>query len=369
MIPPQVTLTTSCYNLKRFHSGCRSLHDNIESFDILLKLNCYLVIYGDSTTIPILRERRGSFGFDQITVYVQREYEELEIAKWVPKVRENRNHYWPTRDARTCVESHLMCCSKILFLQETLQSNPFNHDRFGWIDGNLCIGHYLNMKICEEYTPGKLLQAIEYTKPDKFHIQILNVLDKEYKAPHKKREMYEQYRWVVCGCFFTFGQSVGQRVLERLREVFETTTEQGYGHGEEMFFLEILDEFYDDIERSYGDYGQIINNWKTPTHNIYYIYELILKNYYNRGYYREAADCAAALMRSFHTHSVALEYWMYMHILEIWYDSTVRHCPEKQAICSNRIREICKTDVLLQAEYKKRVEYFDAMFRISICEL
>jgi hypothetical protein len=133
--------------------------------------------------------------------------------------------------------------------------------------------------------------------------------------------------------------------------------------------LEILDEFYDDIERSYGDYGQIINNWKTPTHNIYYIYELILKNYYNRGYYREAADCAAALMRSFHTHSVALEYWMYMHILEIWYDSTVRHCPEKQGICSNRIREICKTDVLLQAEYKKRADYFDAMFRISIRDL
>ena len=39
----------------------------------------------------------------------------------------------------------------------------------------------------------------------------------------------------------------------------------GYGHGEEMLYLEILDEFYDDIERSYGDYGQIINNYFLKT--------------------------------------------------------------------------------------------------------
>lgn len=354
--PPEVTLTTSCYNLKRFHSGCRSLEDNIESFDILLRLPCYLVIYGDSTTIPILRERRGTFGFDSITVYVQREYEELEIAKWVPLVRRNRNEYWPTRDERTCVESHLMCCSKIHFLQETLNTNPFKHERFGWIDGNLSIGHERHIKICEDYSPEHILNAVEYTKPDKFHIQILNVFDKQYKNVTRKREMYEQYRWIVCGCFFTYGRSVGQRVLKRLREVFEETTIQGYGHGEEMFFLEILDEFYDDIQRTYGDYGQIVNNWVVPTRNIYYIYELILKNYYGKGYHRETVDCADALLSSVWSYQIHIDDWMYIHILEMWYKSNVCLFPGKAEIFSNRIRELCNADVNLDAEYQ-RVEW------------
>ena len=367
MFPPNVTLTTSCYNLKRFHSECRSLQDNIESFDTLLKLSCYLVVYGDSTTIPILRERRTAFGFDEITVYVQREYEELEISKFVQIVKKNRDEYWPTRDARTCVESHLMCCSKIFFLQETMEMNPFGHNRFGWIDGNLGIGHEQHIKICENYSPNKILQALEYTKSDKFHIQILNVLDKKYKNLDLKREMYEQYQWVVCGCFFTYGKSVGQKILQRLREIFQETTIQGYGHGEEMFFFEILDEFYDEIERSYGDYGQIINNWQRPTLNIYYIYELILKIYYDKKYYREAADCAYALMRSFHTYNIQLEYWMYMHILEIWYISN-DSCFKDKVISENaskRIQELYNNDVLLKKEYQKRADHFDSVFRIN----
>ena len=245
--------------------------------------------------------------------------------------------------------------------------NPFGHDRFGWIDGNLGIGHEQHIKICENYSPNKILQALEYTKSDKFHIQILNVLDKKYKNLDRKREMYQQYRWVVCGCFFTYGKSVGQKILQRLREIFQETTIQGYGHGEKMFFFEILDEFYDEIERSYGDYGQIINNWQRPTLNIYYIYELILKNYYDKKYYQEASDCAYALMLSFHTYNIQLEYWMYMHILEIWYISN-DSCFKDKVISENaskRIQELYNNDVLLKKEYQKRADHFDSVFRIN----
>ena len=98
MIPPSVTMVTSCFNLTRFNPGCRSLLDNIESFDILLRLPCYLVIYGDSTTIPILKERRVLFGLGEMTIFIQKEYEELEVAVFTTKVRANREAYWPTRD-------------------------------------------------------------------------------------------------------------------------------------------------------------------------------------------------------------------------------------------------------------------------------
>lgn len=365
MIPPSVTMVTSCFNLTRFNPGGRSLLDNIESFDILLGLPCYLVIYGDSTTIPILKERRIAFGLAAMTIFIQKEYEELEVAVFTDKVRTNRSVYWPTKDSRTCVESHLICCAKFYFLQEVLKLNPFGHDRFGWIDGNLKMSNAANIKICEDYSPCKLLDAIEHTPENKFKIQVINVLDKAYKAPEKKRQMYEQYRWIMAGCFFTFGKQIGNVILSRLQEIFEETTMAGYGHAEEMFFLEVLDEFYDEIDRSYGDYGQIVNNWIKPMRNLHYVYELILKKYYVMGYYREADQCARALIKSFQNYYVDLDYRTYMHILEIWYLSNAMW-DDVAADIAKTIYEWCISNPLLKAEYVKKGEYYNGIFGISL---
>ena len=374
MIVPSVTMVTSCFNLTRFNPGCRSLIDNIESFDILLRLPCYLVIYGDSTTIPILKERRVLFGLGEMTVFIQKEYEELEVAIFTQKVRANRTAYWPTQDSRTCVESHLICCAKFYFLQEVIQLNPFGHERFGWIDGNLKMPNPANIKICEDYSPHKLLKAIEYTPHNKFKLQVINVLDKRFKLSENKHEMYQQYRWVMAGCFFTFGKQIGQLILARLQEIFEETTISGYGHAEEMFFLEVLDEFHDVIERSYGDYGQIINNWIHPTRNIHYIYELILKKYYSMGYFLEADQCAHALIKSFQSYAVDIDYGTFMHILEIWYLSNTNIIRNTNTIVeqnksANHIASIivgwCESNPLLKAEYMKKTEYYDGVFGIS----
>ena len=72
----------------------------------------------------------------------------------------------------------------------------------------------------------------------------------------------------------------------------------GYGHGEEMLYLDVLDDFYDDIVKSYGDYGQIINNYINPTCNLNYIYNNIIKSYLNFGYNKECSDCCKKVLYS-----------------------------------------------------------------------
>ena len=76
------------------------------------------------------------------------------------------------------------------------------------------------------------------------------------------------------------GKSICERICLRLKDIFIQTTEMGYGHAEEMFYLEILDEFYDEIAHSYGDYGQIWNNMVLPMKNVHYIYWLIFGWFY-----------------------------------------------------------------------------------------
>jgi hypothetical protein len=123
----------------------------------------------------------------------------------------------------------------------------------------------------------------------------LNVCDKRFKEPQYKREYYNQYRWLVCGGFFVTSQEAGVPILSRLKEIFVETTMAGYGHGEEMFYLEVLDEYQDQIRGTYGDYGQMLDNFIYPTRNAEYIYHVIMANYQRYGYTDEYAKAAAQL--------------------------------------------------------------------------
>jgi hypothetical protein len=242
--------------------------------------------------------QRQLYGYSSITKYIQVELEDLWAYQFLQKVKENRKTYWPTQDERTCAESHIICCNKFDFVQETITINPFNTTHFGWIDAYLGDGKN-GLRICENYDKMVVPRILhQLTNTEKFHIQILNCTDKKYKEPKHKREYYERYRWVVCGGFFITHPTPGTKIMTRLKEIFVETTIQGYGHGEEMFYLEVLDEFYDDIARSYGDYGQMLNNFITPTKNIDYIIQVIINGFKNANYEREYEDAKKAIQYS-----------------------------------------------------------------------
>ncbi len=299
MKPPNCTLITACYDLNKYNKKCRTTEECLKLISPLLQIPIYLVIYGSKSTIPAIQMQRQIYGYNSITKYIQVELEDLWAYQFLQKVKENRKTYWPTQDERTCAESHIICCNKFDFVHETITINPFNTTHFGWIDAYLGDGKN-GLRICENYdkmvVPRILHQLTNNQNPtEKFHIQILNCNDKKFKEPQHKREYYERYRWVVCGGFFITHPTPGTKIMSRLKEIFVETTNQGYGHGEEMFYLEVLDEFYDDIARSYGDYGQMLNNFITPTKNIDYIIQVIINGFKNANYQREYEDAKKAI--------------------------------------------------------------------------
>jgi len=200
------------------------------------------------------------------------DFTEVEFYQYVDLIKKNRADYHPTKDKRTCAESHILCCSKFNFVLQVMKTNPFNTSKFGWIDAN--IGANFS-KICTGYENHMLLHIL-HNSSEKFHIQILNVCDKKYMNVALKKEMYLEYRWIVCGGLFICGLN-SAAILNRLNELFIETTQQGFGHGEEMLYLEVLDEFYDDIERGYGDYHMILNNFLRPSKGFDYILEFIIR--------------------------------------------------------------------------------------------
>jgi hypothetical protein len=309
---PDCTLVTACFDLSAYSPGVRTVSECLEKVDVVLSLPVYLVIFGNKTTMPTLRRRRAEHGFEHMTRYIEMELEDIWSYQYLETVNQNRAVYWPTRDARTCAESHIITCNKFDFVLQIIEQNPFKTSRFGWLDSYLGVNGRL--RICENYSVHKLLYAL-YNITDKYHIQILNVVDKKYKLAENKREYYNQYRYVVCGGFMTCGRETGLRILPRLKEIFVETTLAGYGHGEEMLYLEVLDEFYDDIYRSYGDYGQMINNFIHPRKNIGYLYYTILPRYAELGYHRELYDASTALLTEIESGHLGVETAVYAGLL------------------------------------------------------
>lgn len=293
---PNITLTTACYDLTKYFTRARSIEESIQTMETLLEIDCFLCIFGDSTTIPLIKEiRNNRFGLGRLTHYIELPLEKMWTYRYADKIRANRKIYHPTNDNRSSVESHMIQCNKFDFVLETMKLDPFRTKRFGWIDANIGINA---KKIGEDYNRDMFLNVLRSVS-DKFHIQILNVEDKALIAADRLKEYYERYRWIVCGCLFTMSKSTGIPILNRLKEVFIETTMLGYGHAEEPLFIGVLDEFYDNIERSYGDYHHILNNFVRNTRGYHYIYHNLLKRYMNFGYFREGYDCSKRLVEDF----------------------------------------------------------------------
>lgn len=356
---PDCTLTTACFDVSTYNNQSRNIEDIKTKITALLNVPCYLVIYTDIYCIDIIRQIREPF--HHLTRYIITSIEQLDFYKYNATIKSNRERYWPTRDDRTSSESHLVCCSKFNFVLKTMEENPFGTTKFGWIDS--FVGTNFS-KICEDYTDNMLLDVLHNSFDDKFSIQVLAAVDKKYKRPENKREYYSTYRYLVCGCLFITNKQIGEQILTRLNEVFISTTEQGFGHGEEMLYLEILDEFYHDIHRSYGDYGQILNNWFHPMKYYRYVQKfLIHQPLYDYGNHKEAYDCARELQYAIEQLGVHVEADVYMATLIARYKTSlvINKCES-----IHRIKDIysaCKKRSDMQIEFQKYYDYHISLFR------
>jgi hypothetical protein len=358
---PDCTLTTACFDLSKYNNHSRNIEDIKTQITPLLSCHCYLVIYTDEYCIDIIKSLRDSFHLSHITKYIVTKIEDLPFYKYNTIVRSNRELYWPSRDDRTSSESHILCCSKFNFVLNTMNENPFQTKKFGWIDS--FVGPNFS-KICEDYNNNLLIDVLNRSFDNKFSIQVLASVDKKYKKPENKKEYYSIYRYLVCGCLFITNKQIGIKILERLNELFIDTTNQGYGHGEEMLYLEVLDEFYHDIHKSYGDYGQILNNFFHPMRYYRYVYKfLIHQTLYDFGNNRESYDCAKELQYVIEQLGVKVEADIYISTLIARYKSSLIVNPSESIHRITDIYNACKEDSSMKAEFEKYKDYYVNLFK------
>jgi len=359
---PDCTLTTACFDLSKFNSKSRPFSEAIHNMRSLLETPCYLVIYTDVHLFEQIKQIRSNCGLEHVTKYIVQRVEDLECFQYVDIVKKNRQLYHPTKDERTCPESHLVCCSKFELVLNTIKSNPFNTTKFGWIDANVGVNF---SKICTNYKNNMLLHVLNKCSSDKFHLQILNVNDKKFTKEEHLREYYSSYRWVVCGCLFITGIDVGILILEELKKIFVKHTLLGYGHAEEMFYIEILDKYYDIIQRSYGDYNHILNNFINITTGLHYI-KYIANSYMTIGYHKECVDCCSKVIQEFESYHMEIHYPFYFDFLFMNYVSLFYHDINKAKTFVKHILKLIEENPFVKNEYIKNKDFYDSQFKFAL---
>jgi hypothetical protein len=358
---PDVTLVTACYDLSRFHDKCRDADTQITNFAPLLEVPCYLVIFTDQKMFPLIQKIRSGYGMDKLTKYTVQEFENLWSARYVENVKTNRKEYHPTKDERTCAESHLLCCNKFDFVLQAIDDNYFGTKKFGWIDSN--VGPNFS-KLCIGYTNNMLINVLNRVG-ETFYTQLITKVNKKFINPENWREYYKEYRWVVVGSLFTTGAVIGRKILAQLKDVFTRHTLAGYGHAEEMLYLEVLETHANLFTTTFGDYKHTINNFVAITKGVEFIYYNFIRTAMEQRYFQEAIDCCTKVIRQLDNYNTEVNYDIYFKIYFELFIATYYVDRERSSAVVKTIFERMRANPLLFKEYQREKAFYDSQFKFS----
>lgn len=273
-----VTVVTCFFDTTRFRSGERGKTGEYWKPEVYKTKNP-MVIFGDSKYIEYAKSQR----VNRLTEYYTMTMEQMELWQYNGIINKNREVSWPSKDDRCPTSVHIICCSKILFFRDVINSNPFKTDKFCFVDCNALGKSKATYKDLDER-----LDRIT----DKFHFMVIGVPNKN--LPYN--ELYKQYQYILFGGIFASGRDNGLFMADRFLEEFKKVTDAGFGHGEEMIWIKILYDHFDRLELSYGDYSEAVTNFLEPLDNHNYIFNYIIKMYAGKGYYRELEACCRKML-------------------------------------------------------------------------
>ena len=354
---PDCTLTTACFDLTKYNKFSRDKNTTLNNIKSLLEVPCYLVIYTDIYFYSYIFELRKKY--NSMTHYIITDLESLNTFKYLKKIKENRIKYHPTKDERTCAETHLLCSSKFDLVLNTIDTNPFNTTKFGWIDSNVGLNF---SKICVNYKHNMLLKLLKQCNENKFYLQILNACDP--KLLLDLQSYYSQYRWVVCGCLFIAPKEMGIKILTKLNDIFIKHTMEGYGHGEEMYYLELLYSHKEDLHVSYGDYKHILNNFIRPTECIEYI-DYVVTRFLDNKQYNECIQCCETVIKEYDNFEIEINYVLYFKLLFNYYISCFYVNKDKCKEIIVKIYQLIDINDSVNEYYNRNKDFYDSQFKFN----
>jgi hypothetical protein len=299
------TLVTGYFNLTKCPDASQETCKRDKSYYFshslsTLNLPYNLVIYCDNESYHQIYSLRPKY-LTEKTVYKVIEFDEFILngelfSDYRNKINENRKKYPYHFDNRNTASYYLFCISRYIMLRETISSNPFGSTYFCWI--NFCIERmgYNNLKYLDEALA---------VKREKFSTCYIDYIP--YKVILDVKEYFKWGRCSMCSGFFTGNKEYMYKVCGYILEKFLYYLDLGYGHTHEKLYSPVYFEHPDLFEHYYGDYQQMITNYKY----VYECPETIVRNFIHNSFtyydYGKCIECCEFLLRSLYLKKCRLD--------------------------------------------------------------
>lgn len=288
------TLVTAYFNLTKCPDASAEICARDKNYYFshalsTLSLPYNLMIYCDQESYDQIRQLRPAWFADK-TRYIIREFDDLRFYKhgeplsrqfrdYREKINENRRKNPYYFDNRNTASYYLFCMARYAMLKETITENPFGSTHFAWI--NFCIERMGFQNLI------RLDEALA-VKRDRFSTCYI-----DYVPESLVKDTHEYFRFgrcSMCSGFFTGNAEYMFKVCDLVENKFLEYLNKGYGHADEQLFSPVYFENPDLFEHYYGDYLQMITNYK-------YIYEApeppiynFIRNSFNHGNYAKCLE-------------------------------------------------------------------------------
>jgi len=297
------TLVTAYFNLTKCPDASKEIIERNSDYYMshalsTLNLPYNLVIYCDEDSVNIIKSLRPEYLNDK-THYIIREFDSICFKKnnndltdcfayYRNKIISNRKKNQYHFDNRNTASYYLFCMSRYMMLKEVITNNIFKSTHFSWI--NFCIERmgYTNVMRLDEAL------AVNRNKFSTCYIDYI-----PHNLIKNTKDYFQWGRCSMCSGFFTGNAEYMYKVCDLIENKFLEYLELGYGHADEQLYSPVYFENPEMIDHYYGDYQQMITNYKyiyenecAPIHNF-------ARNSFNNKDFKKCLECCEIIWKSY----------------------------------------------------------------------
>lgn len=293
------TLVTAYFNLTKCPDASKEIIERSQDYYISHSISTLnapynLVIYCDEESLQLIQKIRPEY-LKEKTRYEIRNFDDFcfidennnkkdndqTFGDYRNKIIENRKNNPYNFDNRNTASYYLFCMSRYLMLKEVIKKNYFQSTHFCWI--NFCIERmgYTNVMHLDE--------ALSVNR-DKFSTCYIDYISEELIKNTK--EYYSWGRCSMCSGFFTGNTEYMYKVCDLIENKFLEYLKLGYGHADEQLYSPVYFENPDLFEHYFGDYRQMVTNYKYIYENPEApVYNFITNSFNNKNYEKCLEAC------------------------------------------------------------------------------
>jgi len=259
--PSPWTVVTAYFDLSKMPDASAPIKERdrthyLNSAKTTMCLDQNLIVFCEKDNVDDLKAMRPSWLLGKTKFYVV-DFEELPMTKYRQKIIDDRIRRSYNPDPRNTASYYLMCMSRYAVVKRAMEDNPFNSTHFAWL--NICIERmgFNNIVHLDDVFCGP--------PRDKFSTTYIDYLPKEFIQ--NLPEYFQWGRCTMCSGFFTGRKDYFTKICNLVEEQFLEYLGAGYGHADEQLFSPVYFKHPDLFEHYFGDYQQMITNYRYTYEN------------------------------------------------------------------------------------------------------